>query len=108
MIQEFEIQTNAKLSVYTTQGNFCKQDLLIVCYSTLIAFNVQQVMLWLSLKEEVCFTLFRYLSFMLSFGLPQLKRIYSAFNTIRITLFISNTVNIPSKMSFQSEDLTNK
>ena len=69
---------------------------------------MQQVMLWLSLKEEVCYTLFRYLSFMFSFGLPQLKRIYSAFNTIRYTLFISNTVNIPSKMSFQSEDLTNK
>ena len=37
-IQDFEIQIQ-KFSVYSTQGIFCKLRLLIVCYSTLIAFN---------------------------------------------------------------------
>ena len=73
-IQDFDIQTNAKFSVYLTQRNFCKQGLLIVYYSTLIAFNYTPiVMLWSPLKGEGCYTIFWYLSFILSFGLPSVK-----------------------------------
>ena len=55
------------------------------------------------MKEEGCYTLFFHSLYL------QLKRIFSEteiklFNTIRITLFVSNTVNISSKILLQRED----
>ena len=66
----------------------------------------------LPLKEEGYHTIFTCPSFFDS-AYHQLKRIYPEteltwFNTIKITLFVSNTVNIPSKMSLQREDSNNE